>query len=243
MAHQHPADGPADYLMADKREQTGLLTRFVPDKLKNTAVYRWLLRFTRILQFMSSVVSLGIFSSRLYKVYRLTNSVKVRRGVNSSYGAVQGILSAAVLYTLITMLLSCVKKSANPGGRMLRWAWVLLDVTFVGAFIAVTVLTRPGGGHAGPRHCYNVIRLVKDASEDVVISEIVRRDGSCNLPWGTFVLAIISTFLHAITAAFHEVKGYRHRDRIEHEKTLQQHHETAQPTSVIVPPATIGTHY
>jgi hypothetical protein len=38
--HQRPIDGPADYLVADKREQTGLLTRFVPNSLKNTAFYR-----------------------------------------------------------------------------------------------------------------------------------------------------------------------------------------------------------
>jgi len=229
--------------MADKREQTGLLTRFVPDKLKNTAVYRWLLRFTRVLQFLSSIISLGIFSRRLYKVYRLINSVKARHGVNSSYGAVEGILAAAVLYTLITMLLSCVKKSANPGGRTLRWVWVLLDVAFVGAFIAVAVLTRPDGGDAGPRHCYSVVRLVEDASDDVFSAQVVRRDRSCKLPWGTFILAIISTFLHAITAAFHEIKDYRRRERVEHEKTLHQPHQTTQPTSVVVPPATNGSHY
>ena len=71
--HQQPIDGPADYTVTDKREQTGLLTRFVPNAIKNTAFYHWLLRFTRLLQFISSVISLGIFSQRLYKVYRLVS--------------------------------------------------------------------------------------------------------------------------------------------------------------------------
>lgn len=190
--HQQPIDGPADYPVVDKREQTGLLTRFVPQSLKNGAFYRNLLRLTRLLQFLSSVISLGIFSQRMYKVYRLVNSIKTRRGVNGAYGAVEGILAAAVLYTLIATILGCIKKSANPGGRGLRWAWVLLDILFVGAFIAVSVLTRPKGGPAGPRHCYNPSRL-SNGSSTVTGQTANTKDDSCNLPWGTFILAIIST--------------------------------------------------
>jgi hypothetical protein len=135
---------------------------------------------------------LGIFSQRLYKVYRLVNSIKTRRGVNGAYGAVEGILAAAVLYTLISTLLGCIKKSANPGGRTLRWIWVLLDLLFVGAFIAVSVLTRPSGGLAGPRHCYSPSRLQDGATNDVT-GATATKDDSCNLPWGTFILAIVST--------------------------------------------------
>ena len=191
-ARNGPIDGPVDNPMYDKREQTGLLTRWVPDRLKHGKFYRWFLRFTRFLQFVSSVVSLGIFSQRMYKVYRLVNSIKTRRGVNGAYGAVEGILAAAVLYTLITTLFGCIKKSANPGGRKLRWLWVLLDLIFVGAFIAVSVLTRPDGGLAGARHCYNPRRLVNGGS-NTATGETASRDDSCNLPWGTFILAIIST--------------------------------------------------
>ncbi|KAJ5020513.1 hypothetical protein J3E72DRAFT_247560 [Bipolaris maydis] len=238
--HQRPIDGPADYPVAGKREETGLLTRFVPDRLKATALYRWILRFTRLLQFISSVISLGIFSQRLYKVYRLVNSIKTRRGVNGAYGAVEGILAAAVLYTLITVLLSCIKKSANPGGRKLRWSWVLLDLLFVGAFIAVAVLTRPNGGRAGARHCYNPRRLVGgDSSSNITGETANRRDDSCNLPWGTFILAIISTLLHALTAAFQEIKDYRRRDRLDHEKNLQNQYAAGQPGA---PGAPGGSH-
>lgn len=193
--HQQPIDGPiTDYPVTDKREQTGLLTRFVPQSLKGGAFYRWLLRLTRVLQFISSIVSLGIFSSRLYKVYRLVNSIKASRGMNGVYGAVEGILAAAVLYTLVTTLLSCIKKSANPGGRTLRWIWVLLDILFVGAFIAVSVLTRPSGGLAGARHCYSPSRLANGVNPNTATGDSANtQDNSCNLPWGTFILAIIST--------------------------------------------------
>ncbi|KAF1946435.1 hypothetical protein EJ02DRAFT_336136 [Clathrospora elynae] len=238
--HQQPIDGPVGYPVAnpvgypvaDKREQTGLLTRFVPDKLKNAFFYRWLLRFTRWLQLISSVVSLGIFSSRFYKVYRLVNSIKTRRGVNSAYGAVEGILAAAVLYTLISTLLGCIKKSSNPGGRTLRWIWVLMDLLFVGAFIAVSVLTRPGGGLAGARHCYSPKRLSNGTSPNTVTGQTANaQDDSCNLPWGTFVLAIISTLLHALTAAFHETKNYHRKNKLDHEKAVYQRDAAGAPVA------------
>lgn len=189
--------------------QTGLLTRFVPDKLKHSALYRWWLRFTRILQFLSAVISLGIFSSRVYKVYRLVNSFKTQRGIPASMGAVEGILAAAVLYTVITTILMLILRGRGP--TWLRWLYVLLDILFVGAFIAVAVLTRPAGGPAGPRHCYSN-RNSADANT-LQGQNTDPSDQSCNLPWGTFILAIISTVLHAITAAFHEVRDHHRKTK------------------------------
>ncbi|KAL4730995.1 hypothetical protein ACLX1H_003037 [Fusarium chlamydosporum] len=203
MAYRDNATAANDYGTTYRPErETGLLTRWVPDKLKHSGLYRWFLRLTRIGQFLSAVISLGLFSARLRKVYNIVNVIKTRRGVNASFGAVEGILAAATLYTLIGMILSLLLKGGGP--RWLRWLWVLLDIAFVGAFIAVSVLTRPNGGMAGPRHCYDTrgLRGVFGNNTDTT-------DDSCNLPWGTFILAIISTILHAITAAFHEVRQRR----------------------------------
>lgn len=175
-------------------DKTGLLTRFVPSKLKHGAAYRWFLRFTRVLQLLSAVISLGIFSSRLYKVYRLVNSVKTQRGVSGAYGAVEGILVAAVAYTIFATLIQCIVKARGP--KWLRWLWVLLDLAFVGAFIAVAVLTRPSGGPVGPKHCYvNRNSTANGQNPDAVAQGKTANtvDRSCNLPWGTFILAIIST--------------------------------------------------
>ncbi|KAI0113676.1 hypothetical protein GGR51DRAFT_568215 [Nemania sp. FL0031] len=202
--------------------ETGLLTRWVPEKLKQSALYRWLLRLTRALQFLSAVISLGIFSSRLYKVYRLVNSLKTSVGVNRAFGAVEGILAAAVLYTLLAMMMTFLLRGGGP--RWLRWLWVLLDILFVGAFIAVAVLTSPNGGMAGPRHCYN--NRDKANNNNLTGETASATDHTCNLPWGTFILAIISTILHAITAAFHEVRN-RHKQR--HEKAmLERNSESAE---------------
>ena len=170
--------------------ETGLLTRFVPAKLKTSALYRWWLRFTRVFQFLSAVISLGIFSSRVYKVYRLVNSVKAQRGLDHASGAIEGILAAAVLYTIIATLMICVLRDGGP--TWLRWLWVLLDLGFVGAFIAVSVLTSPNGGAAGPRHCY-VERMAQGTGSVGSGSTANSNAQSCNLPWGTFILAIIST--------------------------------------------------
>lgn len=202
MKSHHNAPATGTMATTDKSDQTGLLTRFVPEKLKHTFLYRWFLRLVRVLQLASASASLAVFSSRVYKVYRLFNSLKTRRGINSSMGAVEGILAAAVLYTLLATLMSLSLKGRGP--RWLRWLWVLLDLAFVGAFIAVSVLTRPDGGHAGPRHCYSD----RDATSSANITGETSVDDTCDLPWGTFALAIASTILHAITAAFHEVRHH-----------------------------------
>lgn len=187
----HPTYSPnaAHNTAHDTKDQTGLLTRWVPEKLKHTALYRWFLRLTRVLQFLSAVISLGVFSSRLYKVYRLVNSIKTSVGVNRAFGAVEGILAAATLYTLLSMLMTLLLKGGGP--KWLRWLWVLLDLLFVGAFIAVSVLTSPNGGQAGPKHCYEN-RNTND-SNNLTGETVNGSDNSCNLPWGTFILAIIST--------------------------------------------------
>lgn len=174
-----------DYGSTSERP-TGLLTRFVPDKLKHSGLYRWFLRLTRVGQFLSSVISLGLFSARLKKVWNIVNVIKTRRGVSAAFGAVEGILAAAVLYTLVGMILSLLLKGGGP--RWLRWLWVLLDILFIGAFIAVAVLTRPNGGPAGPRRCYDAQGI-----SGVFQDNPNTTDDSCNLPWGTFILAILST--------------------------------------------------
>ncbi|KAK4183135.1 hypothetical protein QBC35DRAFT_456591 [Podospora australis] len=211
--HHHNNNNNTTYVGTNTKDQTGLLTRWVPERLKHSALYRWLLRLTRVFQFISSAVSLGIFTQRFYKIYRLINSIKTSRGVNGYFGAVEGILAAAVLYTLLATLISCLLRGGGP--RWLRWLWVLFDILFVGAFIAVAVITSPNGGMAGPKHCYDD----RDASNTSNLTGEFsnNRDDSCNLPWGTFILAIVSTVLHAITAAFHEV-----RDRVKDHRHMKQ---------------------
>lgn len=176
MTHPKPSTTTAPP-SADARDQTGLLTRLLPPTLQHSPLYRWPLRLLRPLQLASSTASLAIFSSRVHRLRRLLHAL------NAATGAVEGILAAAVLYTLLATLLSLSLKGRGP--RWLRWAWVLLDVLFVGAFVAVAVLTRPEGGRAGPGRCY----AAAGGRGGVAAGD----DDMCDLPWGTFALAIAST--------------------------------------------------
>lgn len=128
-------------------------------------------RLMRLLQFLSATISLGLFSARLYRILRTVQKAA------ASDGAVEGILAAAVAYALSSMILRfCLK---NGGPKWLRWLSVLLDILFVAGFIAVAVLTRPNGGASGP--CNDRLRpYIPDRT-------------NCKLPWGTFILAIVST--------------------------------------------------
>jgi len=172
-----------------RNHETGLLTRYVPEKLKHSGLYRWWLRFTRFLQLVSAATSLGIFSSRIYKVYRLVNSFKAAQGLDDGSKAVEGILAAAVLYTIVATLMMCFMRGGGP--TWLRWLWVVFDMLFVAAFIAVSVLTSPNGGMVGPRHCYDN----RNQEVDGTGQNANDNDDSCNLPWGTFILAIVSTLV------------------------------------------------
>lgn len=130
-------------------------------------------KLLRVLQFLSSVISLGLFSARLYKILKLVHRA------SASNGAVEGILAAAVAYTLMSMLLKFVLKNGGP--KWLRLLWIVFDLAFVGGFIAVAYLTSPGGNKtSGPCHHIRGVRIEPNGT-------------NCNLPWGTFILAIVST--------------------------------------------------
>ena len=130
-------------------------------------------KILRVIQFLSSGTSLGLFSARIYKILRT-----VQRATAAN-GAVEGILAAAVAYTLISMILKFLLKKGGP--KWLRLLWIVFDVAFVGAFIAVAYLTSPGGNKtSGPCHKYRGVRIEPKGT-------------NCNLPWGTFILAIVST--------------------------------------------------
>lgn len=137
----------------------------------------------RVLQFLSAIISLGLFSARLSKILR-----HARDEYTAADGAVEGILAAASLYSLVTTVLKVGIRRGNSG--WLRWLLVLLDLLFVGAFIAVAVLTRPSGGPAGPGG--GACRRLPQAAGRVLPSS-VRDRMNCRLPWGSFILAIIST--------------------------------------------------
>jgi hypothetical protein len=132
----------------------------------------------RALQFLSATTSLILFSTRIAKIIRLA------RRASQSNEAVEGILAAAVLYTLAAMALAFALRAG--ASNSLRILLVIFDLLFVGAFIAVAVLTSPKRhGSSGP--CTN------NTSAYNFINRHTSGDVNCKLPWGTFILAIFST--------------------------------------------------
>lgn len=144
-------------------------------------------RLLRVLQFLSALVSLILFSTRIAKVIRLVHHL------SSASGAVEGILAAAVLYTLAVMVIKFCTRGSNSSA--LNWILVVFDLLFVGGFIAVAYLTSPqhGGDSAA---CNNknswINKELHGALNNGIVGKI-RNRSACNLPWGTFALAIVST--------------------------------------------------
>jgi len=164
----------------------------------------------RALQFLSAIISLILFSVRLAKIVRLVHKA------SRSNGAVEGIIAAAVLYTLVAMALSFGLRAG--GGNMLRMLLIIFDILFVGAFIAVAVLTSPKRhGSSGP--------CTSNANVNGFFNRHVSSDVNCRLPWGTFILAIFSTVLHALTVAFHAAKDHRRTKRNDHVAKKEAYHD------------------
>jgi uncharacterized membrane protein YeaQ/YmgE (transglycosylase-associated protein family) len=147
-------------------------------KFRASTANSLLQKLLRILSFLSPVISLGLFASRCAKIVQIG-----RQALTTSNRAVLGILGAAVLYTLFAMIIQFVVKHGGP--KFLRWIMMLLDLAFIGAFIAVAVLTRPKGGSSGPCNDRDNTGLGPAAP--------LLRGQNCDLPWGTFILSIVST--------------------------------------------------
>ena len=150
------------------------------DSPRSTKGHGLIQKLLRAFQFLSAVTSLIVFSIRLAKIVRLT------RKASASNGAVEGIVAAAVLYTFITMALTCGLRAG--GSNILRILFIVFDILFVGAFIAVAVLTSPKrNGSSSP------CSTTRNTNLNGFLNAQVPSAVNCNLPWGTFILAIVST--------------------------------------------------
>ena len=125
----------------------------------------------RALQFLASILILGIFSYFLAVLSRQGNPIA------TYIRAVEGISGAAALYTLIAILLTCFL-----GGIMFfAFAGIVLDICFIGCFIAVTVLTRDA-----LNNCAAANRGLAIATSDAPTS-----DRNCKLEKAVCIVAII----------------------------------------------------
>lgn len=86
------------------------------------------------LAFCASAIVLGIYS------YYLAVLADRNLPIATRWKAVEGLSGAAVLYTIATTLLTC----CLAGITFLSLLGLFLDLCFVGAFIAIAILTRHG---------------------------------------------------------------------------------------------------
>lgn len=111
----------------------------VPERVSSHPLYPYLLAAIRIVQFLSALISLIMFT--IYISRLLTTIVRAQ-------GAVQGIVAAALAYTVIATLINVF---LDVGFVAKKAILIGLDVCFVLGFVVVAVLTSPLGGAARGR--------------------------------------------------------------------------------------------
>ena len=149
----------------------------VPKAISNHPYYPHLLQAIRIIQFLSALLSLILFSVYLSRL--LTSIVRAQ-------GAAQGILAAALAYTVMATLITFFVK---VGYFAMKAILIGLDLLFMLGFIVVAALTSPAGGAArtgcGGKGSSNGKRSDNGGSSS-------GSGPSCALVTATFALALVS---------------------------------------------------
>lgn len=164
------------------------MINLVPDKVSSHPQYPRLVQAVRICQFIFAIVNIGIFAA-----YIVRTSVRI----SNASGAVVGILAAAIAFSIIATIVSCTK-----AGKYNRTAVIIffLDLLFVAAFIAVSVLTamarsRPAGPGRGS--CAMSGDSEDDGDDgdddDDDEDESTGMMRNCNLTSASLALSIVST--------------------------------------------------
>lgn len=157
------------------------MVNLIPKAVSNHPLYPRLVQALRILQFLSALISLILFSVHVSRL--ITRILRAQ-------GAVLGIVAAGLAYTIIATLISVFGKAGFFATKAILLG---LDLLFMIGFIAVAVLTSPSGGAArggcGATRNYNDKRDSDNESD----GSSGRVWPGCALVTGTFALAITST--------------------------------------------------
>ncbi|KAI9828105.1 MAG: hypothetical protein M1832_003632 [Thelocarpon impressellum] len=164
----------------------------------------------RLAQFLASVLVLGVFS--WFLAYLATHHLPQSNGTK----AVEGISGAAVIYTFFAAVLTCFLGGLTFAALLA----ILLDIAFVGGFVAVAILTKDGA-----RACSGTVRTplgTGDAATGKGLEFSVRGSNNvtyypnlgraCNLQKAVFAVAIINVILFILSALV-EVALMRHHKR------------------------------
>jgi len=168
-------------------------------------ISRFLSVLVFFLAFLASATALGIYS--YFLATERTHNVRIP----AKHKAIEGISGAGVLYTLIALVLTCFL----GGLSFFMYLGIILDLLFMGAFIAVAILTRDGASS-----CKSPVKTPLGSGDG---SSHIGTNGTtwtaslhtiCRLETVVFAVAVIAAFLFLIAALVQFWLGRRHQ----HEK-------------------------
>ncbi|KAF7167839.1 hypothetical protein CNMCM5623_001002 [Aspergillus felis] len=151
----------------------------------------------RVLQFLAAAVILGIFS------YFLAVQSKHDQDIPTWMKAVEGLSGAAALYGILGSLFTC----CVGGIAFFAFLAIVLDVCFVGAMIAIAVMTRDGTQSCSG----NVNTPLGSGTDNVDSASGVRLGYACMLEKVTFAVSIIGIFLFLISILFQLLYARHHK--------------------------------
>ncbi|KAJ5120866.1 uncharacterized protein N7515_010254 [Penicillium bovifimosum] len=153
----------------------------------------------RVLQFLDAAVILGIFS------YFLAILSRHGQHIATWVKAVTGLAGAATAYSLLGIIFTC----CLGGVAFFAFLGVFLDVCFVGAMVAIAILTR-----SGVSRCRGVVDtpLGTGNARDDTFSRGLSFRMTCRLEKVVFAVAIIGIFFY-LTSILFQVLLARHHKR------------------------------
>lgn len=153
----------------------------------------------RFLEFCCAAVALGIFS------YFLAALANHDLNIARRWQAVEGMSGAAVLYTIFGVILTvCL-----GGVTFFGFIAVVLDICFVGCFIAIAILTRDGANSCAG---YVQTPLGDGLGDSHGPGYAASLRTACKLNTAVFAVSIIAAVLFFITA-FLQIALVRHHKK------------------------------
>lgn len=151
----------------------------------------------RVLQFLDAAVILGIFS------YFLAVQSRHDQAIPQWMKATEGLSGAATLYGLLGILFTC----CLGGVAFFAALAIILDVCFVGAMVAIAVMTRDG-----TQKCSGNVKtpLGEGDSNDKSASNVTF-GFACELQKVAFAVSIIGIFFFLVSILFQVLYARHHK--------------------------------
>ncbi|KAB8223325.1 hypothetical protein BDV33DRAFT_39742 [Aspergillus novoparasiticus] len=151
----------------------------------------------RVLQFLDGAVILGIFS------YFLAVLSRHDQNIPQWMKATEGLSGAATLYGLLGILFTC----CLGGVTFFAAVAVVLDVCFVGAMVAIAIMTRNGTQQCSGR----VDTPLGSGESNAESPSKVKYEFACELQKVTFAVAIIGIFFFLVSILFQVLYARHHK--------------------------------